>query len=183
MTTTQQLMTAEDLWNLPDNGGRRELVKGELREMPPAGIEHGAISMNAGTALAQFVKAHHLGVVLAAETGFIVARGPDTVRGPDVGFIAQARIPPSGLPKGVFPAAPDLAIEVLSPGDTVEEVEEKVGDWLAGGTRLVWVVNPRRRTVTVHRQGPQITVLLENDTVTGEDVVPGFTCQVRELFT
>jgi Uma2 family endonuclease len=183
MTTTQQFMTAEELWKLPDNGKRRELVKGELREMPPAGSEHGAVAMNLTLPLAQYVKAHDLGIVFAAETGFFIGRAPDTVRAPDAAFVARDRIPAAGVPKRYFPGAPDLAIEVLSPGDTVDEVEEKVNDWLAGGTRLVWVVNPRRRTVTIYRPGPQISVLHESDAVSGEDVVPGFTCQVRDLFT
>ncbi|HEX2972346.1 MAG TPA: Uma2 family endonuclease, partial [Tepidisphaeraceae bacterium] len=104
MTTAQRLMTAEDLWNLPDHGGHRELVRGELREMAPAGSQHGAVIINLAAPLAQFVKANHLGIVFAAETGFIIARQPDTVRGPDIAFVAKERIPASGLPRNFFPA-------------------------------------------------------------------------------
>ena len=181
MTTTDQLMTAEELWNLPDHGRRCELVRGELRELPLGGCEHGAIAANVGVSLGQWVHTHRLGSVLA-RTGFIVARQPDTVRGADIAFVSKERIPASGLPRNFFPAAPDLAVEVLSPGDTVGEVEDKINEYLTAGTRLVWVVNPRLRTVTVYRPGPQIAVLKEADSLSGEDVVPGFTCDVRDLF-
>jgi Uma2 family endonuclease len=182
MTTTHKPMTAEDLWNRPDDGNRSELVRGELRTMAPAGSEHGATIMILAAPLAQHVRSRRLGVVFGAETGFTIAHDPDTVRAPDIAFVSQSRIPSSGIPKKFFPGAPDLAVEVVSPGDTFEEVHDKVADWLAAGTRIVWVVNPKHRTVTVYKPGPQVQVLAEKDQLTGEDVVPGFACGVGEVF-
>jgi Uma2 family endonuclease len=180
MSTTTPLMTADDLWEMPQNV-RHELVKGELRTMAPAGGEHGAIGSELAGLLWQFVRAHDLGRVFLAETGFVIARNPDTVRGPDCAFVAKARVPVI-LPKKYWDGPPDLAIEVVSPGDTVDEVEEKVDEWLNAGTRLVWIVNPHRRTVTVHRPDKTITIVKPGDTLSGHDVVPGFTCAVNDIF-
>lgn len=182
MSTATQLLTADDLWNMPDHGGHRELVKGELRDMAPAGFEHGAVGMNLATALANFVRAHDLGVVVAAETGFILSRNPDTVRAPDLGFIRKSRIPADGLTVQYWPGAPDLAVEVISPWDKNYEVDEKVEDYLAAGTQLVWVVNPRRKRVTVYQPGIPEQILTVADTLDGQDVVPGFRCPVKDIF-
>jgi Uma2 family endonuclease len=182
MTTTQANMTADDLWRKPDDGLRHELVRGELTMMTPAGGLHGDIAGAVFLALAAHVKAKKLGKVLAAETGFIISRDPDTVRAPDAAFIAKEHVPAGGLPDGFIPFAPDIAVEVLSPSDTLLDVEEKIGQWLQAGTTLVWVVNPRGRTVTVHRTGRDPRVLRENDLLGGEDVCPGFSVKVSELF-
>jgi Uma2 family endonuclease len=164
------------------NDRRRELIKGELRTMAPAGFEHGAVITNLAFLLAGHVKAKNLGLVLGAETGFVLSRNPDTVRGADIAFVSIARVPAGARPPGYFPGAPDLAVEVVSPGDTLSEVEDKVDDYLSAGTRLVWVVNPRRKTVTVHRPQAPPRLLGEADTLTGEDVVPDFRCGVAEIF-
>jgi Uma2 family endonuclease len=181
MTTTPQILTADDLWRMPGDE-RRELVKGELRTMAPAGFEHGAVIMKLSVRLAQHVSANRLGLVLGAETGFLLSRHPDTVRGADVAFVSTPRLPKGPLPTSYFPGSPDLAVEVVSPNDTLVEVEDKVDDYLAAGTRLVWVVNPRRKTVTVHRPQTAPTMLRETDTLTGDDVVPDFACPVAEIF-
>jgi Uma2 family endonuclease len=182
MSTTTRLMTADELLRLPRGRFRYELVKGELITMSPAGSEHGAIVVNMTVLLAQHVKANNLGVVFGAETGFKVAENPDTVLAPDVAFISQEHIPESGIPKKYWPGAPDLAVEVLSPGDTAREVEQKVGQWLAAGARLVWTINPKHRTVTVHRSSKDASTLSENDELDENDVVPGFHCRVSEIF-
>lgn len=182
MSTITHLMTAEDLLQLPDDGFRYELLQGELRQMTPAGSEHGATALKFSWRFAQFVETHHLGMTFVAETGFKIATNPDTVRAPDLAFVRSERIPESGLPRGYFPGAPDLAVEVVSPGDTVYEVEEKIEEWLAAGAQLVWIVNPRRRTVNVHRSDREERTLRENDVLDGEEVVPGFTLRVAEIF-
>ena len=182
MSSVTQLMTADDLWRLPQDGQRHELVRGELRTTPPAGFDHGAKVVNLTLPLAQHVRAKQLGVVVGAETGFVLARDPDTVRAPDMAFVRQERIPAAGNPRGYWDGAPDLAVEVVSPGDTYSEVEEKVDDWLAAGTRMVWVVNPRRRSVTVYRSRTAIAILAENDLLDGQDVVPGFSSRVGDIF-
>jgi Uma2 family endonuclease len=182
MSTTPALATADELFMRPDDGFRYELVRGEIRRMPPAGSEHGAVIMNMGTPLDQFVKAHGLGVVFGAETGFKIASDPDTVRAPDLAFVRRERIPGEGIPRGFWPGAPDLAVEVVSPGDTYTEVEEKVHDWLNAGTRMVLVLNPRTRTVAVYTSHADVVRLTESDTLDGGEVLPGFSCGVAKLF-
>jgi Uma2 family endonuclease len=150
MSTAPILATADELSVMPDDGFRYELVKGEVRRMPPAGSEHGAVAINIAVVIAQFVKAHGLGVVFGAGAVFKIASDPDAVRAPDLAFVRRERIPEAGVPRGFWPGAPDLAVEVISPGDTYTEVEEKVNDWLNAGTRMVLVLNPRTRTVTVY---------------------------------
>src|SRR5689334_7358508 len=130
MTTQTQLLTADDLLRLPEDHLRHELVRGELRTMAPTGLEHGDITHELGWLLGQHVRAHHLGKVYAAETGYLIATDPDTVRAPDVSFIRQERLI-TPTPRGYGPFAPDLVAEVISPGDSYLEVDEKVQEWLA----------------------------------------------------
>ncbi len=182
-STTTHLMTAEELLEMPDDSFRYELVKGELRKMSPAGHDHGRIAMSLAAPLYQYVKTRRLGEVYAAETGFKLYSDPDTVRAPDAAFIRQERVERVGNTKGYWVGPPDLAVEVMSPSDTVGEVEEKVQEWLEAGTGLVWVVSPKLRTITVYRSLTDITILTEKDTLDGGDVVPGFQYAVAELFT
>jgi Uma2 family endonuclease len=181
MSTEARLITAEDLWNMPGDQ-RRELVRGQLRVMAPSGGEHGAIINNLAFVLTSHVRRARLGVVFGAETGFVLARDPDVVRGADVAFVRTARIPTTGIPKKFWEGAPDLAVEVLSPGDSLDEIEEKVDDYLRANTPLIWVVNPRRKTITIYRQNAKPRILSESDVLTGEDVIPGFECRVGEAF-
>jgi Uma2 family endonuclease len=182
MSTTLQTFTAEELLTMPKDGFRYELVKGELRKMPPSGSEHAAIIGRLTVRLGQHVEANNLGLYFGAEAGFKIASDPDTVRAPDVAFVSRERIPESGIPKNFWPGAPDLAVEVVSPGDTYNEVEDKVEQWLDAGTRAVWIVNPRRRNVSVYRSTKDVKRLSEADELDGGDVVPGFRCKVSEIF-
>ena len=182
MSATTQLMTADELLLLPRGEFRYELLKGELKKMSPAGFDHGAIIMNLAGPLNQHIKAERLGVVCGAETGFKLSSNPDTVRAPDIAFVRTERIPQGGRPKGFYAGAPDLAVEVLSPGDTVSQVDEKVDEWLSAGASAVWIVNPKRRSVTVYRSQNDAVILMENDELEGQDVVPGFRCRVAEIF-
>src|SRR5215216_108966 len=167
MTTTLQRSTASELFEMPDDGFRYELVKGELRKMSPAGSEHGAIVVNVTLLLGPHVKSNGLGVCFGAETGFKIASDPDTVRAPDLAFVSRERIPEGGVPKKFWDGAPDLAVEVVSPGDTFSEVEEKVEEWLAAGARAVWVLNPKRRGVSVYRSMTDVMRLAEGDELDG----------------
>ncbi|MCZ6681035.1 MAG: Uma2 family endonuclease [Candidatus Poribacteria bacterium] len=176
-----ETMTADELLVLPDDGFRYELVKGVLRKMPPAGFDHGIRTMDLGARLHRYVKRNNIGRVAAAETGFQLAWNPDTVRAPDIAFVRRDRLPPTGQ-RGYFQGTPDLAVEVVSPGDSSREVEEKVADWLNAGTSLVWVVRPRNRTVTVYRSLTDVAILARADTLDGESVIPGFRCRVAEIF-
>jgi Uma2 family endonuclease len=182
MSPTQTLLTAEDLLALPDDGGRRELVNGELKTMTPSGSEHSVITATLAHLVRSFVSARGLGLVFGAEGGFKIASNPDTVRAPDLAFVRRERIPESGIPTGFWPGAPDLAAEVVSPGDTYEEVDAKVAAWLHAGAELVWVVNPRPRTVAVHSGEGEVKILSATDELTGGTVIPGFACPVAELF-
>ncbi|MDP9348774.1 MAG: Uma2 family endonuclease [Gemmatimonadota bacterium] len=174
--------TAEELLRMPDDGFRYELVAGELKKMNPAGGQHGRVAMTVGLSLAQHVRANDLGTVYAAETGFRIASHPDTVRAPDAAFVRKERAEAMGDVQGYLPGAPDLAVEVVSPGDSYSEVVEKAFDWLEAGARLVVVVDPRRRNVTLYRSREEIRVLSEEDLLDGVDVVPGWKVPVRELF-
>jgi Uma2 family endonuclease len=182
MDVVRQQVTADELLRMPDDGFRYELVQGELRRMTPAGNEHGRVAMNIGISLGSYVKTHDLGTVYAAETGFRLAEDPDTVRAPDVAFVSRTRVEAVGKVEGFWPEAPDLAVEVVSPGDSYTEVEEKVFDWLEAGTKMVVVINPRQRSATVYKSPSDITALAEADVLAGGDIVPGFELAVREIF-
>ena len=173
ITTADQLLRAGDI-------GRCELVRGELRTMIPPGFEHGRIAVNLTGPIASHVKTHGLGTVVAAETGFFLSRDPDTVRAPDVAFVRATR--PAGPPRGYYPGAPDLAVEVLSPDDRPGYVREKVAEWLEAGTLAVWVVDPGKRTVTVHEPGERAAVFSEGELLSGGDLLPGFELAVHDVF-
>ncbi len=180
MTATQQVTTAEQLLHASDLG-RCELVRGELSMMSPSGFDHGRVVINVTGALIKYLDEHRCGVLTGAETGFHIGRDPDTVRAPDVGFVCRERLPP-GPVRGFFPGPPDLAVEVLSPDDRAGEVLLKVRDWLESGCQVVWLVDPRSRTVCVHRSGRRIVMLDESDTLGGDDLLPGFSLPVAGIF-
>lgn len=182
MDVVRQQVTADELLHMPDDGFRYELVQGELRRMNPAGNVHGRVAMRFAWRLARHVEENGLGTVYAAETGFRLSSDPDTVRAPDVAFVSRARVEAIGEIEGFWPEAPDLAVEVISPGDAYADVEEKVFDWMDAGTKMVVVVNPRQRSVTVYKSPTDIFALTEADVLDGGDVVPGFKLAVREIF-
>jgi len=179
MATTQQITTAAQLLEASDLG-RCELIQGELVMMSPAGFRHGHVAAKLAQLLMNFVESRSLGAVTGSETGFQIARDPDTVRAPDVAFVRADRLPPIE-PRGFFPGAPDLAVEVLSPSDRASEVNAKVRDWLETGARRVWVVDPENQTVAVYRSVSEATILGLPETLSGEDVLPGFAVPVRQI--
>ena len=154
-----------------------EYVEGELIPMPPTSVEHGNISSNLQWYLYSYVRVNQLGRVYTSDTGFQIG---DRVLMPDVAFVPSERIP-DDLSK-VFPNPPDLAVEVVSPSDAFRSVVRKALDYLEVGTKMVWIVEPTSQTVRVYRSETPIRVLGINDTLTGEDVVEGFSCQVAQLF-
>ena len=182
MVVQTRLITAEELERMPQSDAHVELVKGEIIKMTPAGHEHGEIALAIGSGLREFVRQHKLGKVYAAETGFILSRDPDTVRAPDAAFVSTARAAQQKRREGFFDGAPDLAVEVMSPEDTVEEVEAKVLEYLRSGTKLVWVAHPRTKTITAYRSLDKVRVLTMNDTLDGDDVLPGFAVAIRDIF-
>jgi Uma2 family endonuclease len=182
MVLKEKLVTADELLRMPDDGKRRELVRGELREMAPAGSEHGYLALKIGRLLGNHVDDNKLGRVYAAETGFKLSSDPDTVRAPDAAFVTSERVEAAGRVDGYWPGAPDLAVEVVSPNDRHSEVVEKALSWLEAGCRMVLVVDPERKVVTVYRSREDIRILVAGDVVDGADVVPGWKMAVAELF-
>ena len=182
MVSKAGLVTAEELLNMPDDGYRYELVRGELRKTAPAGARHSSIGVKVAVSLSNHVTAKSLGTVFGADGGFLLERDPDTVRAPDVGFVRRERLEETGLVDGYWPGPPDLAVEVISPNDLYREVAEKVEEWLNGGTRMVVVADPRRRVATVHRPGRESVTLAEGEVLDGDDVVPGWRLVVGDLF-
>ena len=182
MVTTTRPVTAEELLRMPDDGYRYELVRGELRKMPPVGQTHGEYAMSIAASLASYVKAQGLGKVYAAETGFLLESNPDHVRAPDAAFVSNDRLKQMGESTGFARGAPDLAVEVISPSDRYTEVDEKVADWLDAGTLAVVIVNPRNRTVKVHRSRTDSSVLEESDTLDVSEIVPGWRMPIRDIF-
>ncbi len=176
-------MTADELLALPMGMGKRyELVAGELRALPSSGWQHGEIAANIAALLGPFIRKHDLGRGFGAETGFLLKRDPDTVRALDYAFISKANIPSTFPTEAYWPGAPDLAVEVLSPGDTSGEVAEKVEEWLASGCGAVWVVDPKLQTVTVYQSTTNVRIETAGETLVGDPIVPGFSCAVDELF-
>lgn len=175
-------VTAEEFLELPDDGLRRELVRGEVLTMSPAGRSHGVVALRIGRRLGQHVDENRLGEAYAAETGFRLYSNPDTVLCPDASFVRRERLEAIGDKDGLVPGAPDLAVEVVSPRDSSAAVEEKVLAWLAAGCRMVIVVYPRRSSAAVYRSPHDLLLLSENDEIDGGDVVPGWKLPLRDLF-
>ena len=174
--------SAEEMWLLPDDGLRRELVKGRLRVMTPAGFEHGRVALTAGWLLSTHVRAAGSGVALGAETGFVLASDPDTVRAPDAAFVAQARADAVGRTVKYWPGAPDFAVEVVSPGDSFSEVEAKALGWLDAGTTAVLVLDPPRCSATVYRARGDVRVYEGDEQIDLSDAVPAWRVAVAEFF-
>lgn len=182
MATQLHTMTADELLAMPDDGIRRELVEGEIREMTPAGWQHGRIAGNIASELGPHVRKHRLGAMATAEASYRLSADPDTLRVPDVSFVRQERIDLVGDTEGYWPGAPDLAVEVVSPNDRYSEVSAKVDEYLAAGTSMVVLVDPRNRKVVVFRASGAPLELMEDDVLDGEDVVPGWRLPVRDIF-
>jgi Uma2 family endonuclease len=182
MATTEKLLTAEEFEQLPDDGKRYELIDGELREMAPTVNWHGEVEINLGTLLHVHVRPQGLGRVSCGEVLYIVRRNPDRVRAADIAFLRQDRVPSLEARQHIMEVIPDLVVEILSKSDTIEEISDKIDDWLHAGVQLLWIVDPFRRTVTIYQPGRDPSLLGEHGTLEGEPVIPGFRCLVADLF-
>jgi Uma2 family endonuclease len=171
------LVTAEDLERMGQRGHLFELVRGELVPVNPPGGEHGE--------LAALITAELLGWVrpVYVESGYVLARDPDTVRGPDVSFVSREREAVAPLRPGFLQAAPDLAVEIWSPDNSMPGLRAKAREYLAAGTRLVWLVDPRRRTVEIHAPGIPVKTRSAGETLDAADVLPGFALSLSGLFS
>jgi len=178
MALETKLVTAEELLRMADEGVV-ELIDGEIRKMSPAGGKHGRIAMKVGSSLGAYAEQRGLGETLAAETGFILRRNPDTVRAPDVAFVRKDRW---NDPDGYFAGPPDLLVEVISPNDSYTEVSAKVIEWLQAGAQLVIVIDPARQSAEIHRSLTKFDRVDINGSLDGGAVVPGWTLPLRDLF-
>ncbi|MEX2177622.1 MAG: Uma2 family endonuclease [Gemmatimonadaceae bacterium] len=182
MGSQARLMTAEELLRNDIPNKATELVRGVLVVREPPGGWHGYLSLRLGSLMDRHVSPRNAGMLFGQDTGFLIEREPDTVRAPDLAFVRAERTQAVGR-KGYVPFAPDLAVEILSPGDRPGEVLAKVADWLRAGTRVVWVIDPDRALAHVHRADGTISIVREEGALEGEDVLPGFSCALNELFT
>jgi len=178
----KKIWADEELMALPKDGHRYEVVNGKLVDMGSAGALHGNLTITLSSALFAVVKAKKLGALFDSSTAFRMRSG--NLRSPDISFFARERLQGMAeLPTGFLEGAPDLAVEVLSPSNTVEEIEGKIADYFENGARLVWVISPTQRYVLVYRSAHEPDRLLKSaDTLDGEEVIPGFQLPLAELF-
>lgn len=181
-TDGARTVSADEFSLHPAANDRSELVRGHIRRMTPASAAHGLVSGNVFRLLSTYIQQHRLGVCFADSTGFTLPNLPNTVRAPDASFVRADRLPAAGVGDGFLHLAPDLAVEVLSPSESAASLAEKLADYRVAGTPLVWVIDPSARTVAVIVRDDAAATFGVEQEVTGGDVVPGFVCQVSELF-
>ncbi len=180
IASERKVWTDEEFMALPEDG-RYELVNGELVNMGNSGMEHGEIGSFLGGSLSLYVRSHKLGVICDSSTAFAMKTG--NRRSPDVSFIARERLQGiKRLPRGYFQGSPDLAVEILSPSNTVEEIHDKIVEYFENGTRLVWVIHPDEQYVLVYHSPSPDRLLRLEDSLDGEGIVPGFSLAIAELF-
>lgn len=176
------LKSADQLYELPDDGNRYELIRGDLVMMSPAGSEHGWIAGRIFLRLATHVEGHDLGRAYAAETGFKISESPDTVRAPDACFVSHDRLKNVEETRSYLPLAPDLVVEVVSPNDASSDVEAKAEEWLNAGSKVVLVADPKNETLRVYRNKEQIEVLRSGQEFSSDQVCGAWKISVNEIF-
>ena len=180
--TTTKLLTADDLLRLAAEGIGGELIRGVLVEKVSAGIRHGEIVTLLSFFLTAFILPRRIGRLVASDSGMMLERGPDTVREPDIAYISAEKLPLDVDVPGFYEGAPDLVVEIRSPSDTLAAVNDKAQMWLRFGVGIVWVVFPESRTVEVHPASGPPVLLGEDDNLDGGEVLPGFSCAVKDIF-
>lgn len=175
--------TVQELWEIQARADcdQFELDEGELIQLPPTGFTHGRTGGEMLGQIRDYLKSNPIGTVVAGEVGFILSQ--DTVRAPDAAYLSNTRLAAAPPPEeGFYPGAPDLAVEVMSPNDSLGDLIKKVSQYLKAGTTLVWVLDPRRRVVVVFRADGIIEVVQAGSVLSGDPLLPGFQCQVDSLF-
>ena len=181
-TIANKSLTADDLLRLYSEGIRGELIQGEFHPTMSAGVTHGKVVINVAGELRSFIRPRRLGSLMGSDTGILLERDPDTVREPDIAYISADRMPIGAEIPGYSEVVPDLVVEVASPSDTPQQVEEKARMWLNYGVRLAWTMHPTTRTVNVYPEDGQRFTLTEDDLLDGGDVLSGFTWEVSDIF-
>ncbi len=183
MSVKQHLVTAEELWEMPEVPGKTfELVDGEVVEVSPSNDLHHAIVENVYDVLRDHVRQHNLGLVRFDGLAYVIKRGPDQVRVPDASFVAWDRVPEGRPSERFWQGAPTIAVEVVSPTDRANDIQDRVQDYLEAGTRQVWVLWPHRRSLTVHDADSGVAQFATEATLDGGDILPGFSVTVGDLF-
>ncbi|MHB8574000.1 MAG: Uma2 family endonuclease [Dehalococcoidia bacterium] len=182
MTTEKTLYTIDDLYHLPDDGHRYELLDGELVEMAPANYGHGEVMHNIDYLLTAHVRPRRLGRILVGDPGVILGHDPDRVRAPDVAFFARGRFPDGRLPATFSDVVPDLVVEIISPGDRAAAMQQKTEEWLRAGVRLVLNVYPDTRTVQAIPRPDTARAYHDGEAVSLAPVLPDFSLAVTEIF-
>ena len=177
----ERLLTGEEALALGDIGPY-ELIEGRIVHMSPTKPKHGKLEMRLGKLLSNFVDERQLGEVLVGEVGIYIRRNPDTVRAADVLFISNERLAKAS-PHSFLDVAPELVAEIVSPDDRWSEIREKIREYFSIGVRVVLVLEPEQRVVTVYRSPTNLRELTTADTLTLEDILPGFSVLVAELFS
>ena len=177
-TTIRPAATEEDLLRTPEDGWKHELVDGQIRKSP-GGWRHGRVCVKLSSLLEAFAAERQLGYVVDSSTGFRLPGG--NVRLPDVAYVAKGHLAGEQEPEGFSDVPPDLAVEVLSPGDRSRDVLDKVGEYLQAGVPLIWVIDPKRRTAAVYRSMTDVRRLGPDDVLDGEGVLPGFHCRLADV--
>ena len=180
-TAKPKLMTADDLLRLYGKGVRGELIRGVLHEKMSSGVRHGKIAMLLGSKFVTHVEPAGLGHVFGSDSGVLLERNPDTVREPDLAYVSAERLPLDADVDGYCPVPPDLVVEIKSPSDSEREVDDKASMWLSFGVRMALVINSETRTIRVRRPDLPTVILTIDDTLDGGEVLPGFSCPVREI--
>jgi Uma2 family endonuclease len=156
-----------------------EIVAGQPEEKTMGGARHSGVGVRLIARLVNHVEAHQLGGIYGPDATFQIG---ENQRIPDVAFVAATRLPVEGEPEGIWPMAPDLAVEIISPNDLYERVISKVEEYLASGVRQVWLISPEHKIITIYSSPTHTTILTEADELVSEELLPGFRCQVADLF-
>lgn len=181
-TTVEKPVTVEDFYEIAFEGFRGELVGGELKETMPTSVLHGIIAGRIAIILGFFVLQNKLGEVLTAETGFRLFVDKKTVRVPDVSFLSNEKLAEIKNVNKFYDGTPDLAIEVISPSETYNDVQGKLEDYLSAGVKMVWIIRPENKIVTTYRTLSDFKILRENEELNGEDLLPNFKCNLTDIF-
>ncbi len=182
LSAPREFMTADELLRMPRGSMRYELIHGKLVTMTPAGAKHCGITSLLSAYLVTFVSQRRIGRVFTGDPGFILARNPDTVRAPDIAFLTNEQLGRLGIPDSFFVGAPDLAVEVVSPSQSMKEAASKAMEWLKHGTQIVWIVDPPSESVTAYEQDGAVRSFNKDDDLVAPKLLPGFSCRVGDIF-